>query len=135
MLKFLLMTILVFLSVTVMFVSHVFLLTKALQCSYDERIFQMLLPPFPNNLTDNSTATRKEMISRLTRCRFGTFLNDEKFVEVDFTSDCITVSSSDGSVQARGTDFQASRSSHLSAPAFRQPPRPSHQARPMLACF
>ena len=106
MLKFLLMTILVFLSVTVMFISHVFLLTKALQCSYDERIFQMFVPPFPSNLTDNSTATRKEMISRLTRCRFGTFLNDEKFVEVNFTSDCITVSSSDGSVQARGTDCQ-----------------------------
>ena len=83
-----------------MFISHVLLLTKALQCSYDHRI---LLPSLNFNMPDNVTAADKKIVSS---CRYGTFLEEDKFVVVDFSSDCITVSSSDGSVQARGTDCQ-----------------------------
>ena len=72
-----------------MFVFHLLLLIKVLQCSYDERIVQLLLPPSSYNLSDNATAADQEMISNMTRCRYGTFLEEDKFVMVDFTSDCI----------------------------------------------
>ena len=66
-----------------MFLSHIFLLTKALQCSYEEEIFFELRPQL--NLTDLVTsAADKEMISRMSDCKYGTFL-EEMFVFVDGT--------------------------------------------------
>ena len=58
-----------------MFISHVLLLTKALQCSYDHRI---LLPSLNFNMPDNVTAADKKIVSS---CRYGTFLEEDKFVE------------------------------------------------------
>ena len=84
-----------------MFITHVLLLTKAMQCSYDQRI---LLPSSNFNLPDNVPDADKEMISRMTSCRYGTFLEEDKFVVVDFTSDCITVTRSDGRVLTSGSD-------------------------------
>ena len=84
-----------------MFVFHLLLLIKVLQCSYDERIVQLLLPPSSYNLSDNATAADREMISNMTRCRYGTFLEEDKFVMVDFTSDCIIITSSDGMIHTQ----------------------------------
>ena len=86
-----------------MFLSHVFLLTKALQCSYDEEIFFVLRSEL--NLTDigASSSAKKGMISRLRDCKFATFL-EEKFVFVDFSFDCVAIAGSDGSLQLTGAD-------------------------------
>ena len=85
-----------------MFLSHVFLLTKALQCSYEEEIFLVFRPQL--NLTDLVTsAADKEMISRMRDCKFGTFL-EEKFVFVDFLFDCVTITRQDGTNQSTGLD-------------------------------
>ena len=87
-----------------MFLSHVFLLTKALQCSYDEEIFLMFRPQL--NLTDIVTAD-KEMISRMRDCKFATFL-EEKFVFVDFSFDCVTITGPDGKNLSTGGDCESS---------------------------
>ena len=84
-----------------MFLSHVFLLTKALQCSYDDEIFLVLRSEL--NLTASSSAAANGMISRLSDCKFATFL-EEKFVFVDFSYDCVAIAGSDGSMQFTGAD-------------------------------
>ena len=92
-------SIVVFLAI---FLSHVFLLTKALQCSYDEEIFLVLRSEL--NLTEigaSSSAAEKGMNSRLSDCKFATFL-EEKFVFVDFLFDCVAIAGSDGSMQFTG---------------------------------
>ena len=85
-----------------MFLSHVFLLTKALQCSYEEEIFLVFRPQL--NLTDVvPSAADKEMISRMSDCKYGTFL-EEMFVFVDFLFDCVTVTRPDGTNECTGLD-------------------------------
>ena len=97
------LTLVVFLMVfLVMFLSHVFLLTKALQCSYEEEIFLVFRPQL--NFTDLVTsAADKEMISRMRDCKYGTFLED-KFVFVDFLFDCVSITRQDGTNQSTGLD-------------------------------
>ena len=87
-----------------MFVSHVFLLTKALQCSYDEQIFLAFRPPL--NLT-NIVTEEISWSSRMRDCKFATFL-EEKFVFVDFSFDCVTVTGPDGRNQSTGGDCESS---------------------------
>ena len=96
----------------VMFLSHVFLLTKALQCSYDEQLFLAFRPPL--NLGNILTDADKEIISmeiswssRMRDCKFATFL-EEKFVFVDFSFDCVTVTGPDGRNQSTGSDCESS---------------------------
>ena len=90
-----------------MFVSHVFLLTKALQCSYDEQIFLAFRPSL--NLTNIVSDNDKEISwsSRMRDCKFATFL-EEKFVFVDFSFDCVTVTGPDGRNQSTGGDCESS---------------------------
>ena len=98
-------TIVLFLAVFLaMFLSHVVLLTKALQCSYDEEIFVMLRPQL--NITGIITAD-KERISRMHDCRFATFV-EEKFVFVDFSFDCVSITGPDGKNQSTGGDCESS---------------------------
>ena len=85
-----------------MFLSHVFLLTKAMQCSYDGDIFFVFRPQL--HLTDiGPSAADQEMISRMSDCKFATFLED-KFVFVDFSFDCVLTTGPDGSNQSTGAD-------------------------------
>ena len=90
-----------------MFLSHVFLLTKALQCSYDEQIFPAFRPPL--NLTSNEEMISMDISwsSRRRDCKFATFL-EEKFVFVDFSFDCVTVTGPDGRNQSTGADCERS---------------------------
>ena len=90
-----------------MFVSHVFLLTKALQCSYDDQIFPAFRPPL--NLTSNEEMISMDISwsSRRRDCKFATFL-EEKFVFVDFSFDCVTVTGPDGRNQSTGGDCESS---------------------------
>ena len=87
-----------------MFLSHVFLLTKALQCSYDEEILSVLRPHSQLNLTDLGTSVAdKEILSRMSNCKWATFL-EEKFVFVDFSFDCVAITGPDGSMTFTGAD-------------------------------